>query len=71
VYQDGDLVLVGLYPLSSKLHQHSAKVDYKWSVLLAIAKFVSPVTVLVANPDTGVTVRQVHVSQLKQYFPSE
>jgi hypothetical protein len=63
--------MVGLYPLSSKLHQRSAKVGYKWPVLLVIAKFMSPVTVLLANRDTGVTVRKAHVSRLKQYFPCE
>jgi hypothetical protein len=71
VYRDGNLVLVVLYTLSSKLHQRSAKVDYRWSVLLVIAKVVSPVTVPLANPDTGVIVRKAHVSQLKQYFSSE
>jgi hypothetical protein len=60
----GDLVLVRLHPQSSKL-------DFKWSVPLVIAKYVSPVTVLLANPDTGVILRKAHVSQLKPYFPAE
>jgi hypothetical protein len=52
------------------LHQRSAKLELKWSEPLKIAQFVSPVTVLLANPDMGVIVRRAHVSQLKKYFPS-
>jgi hypothetical protein len=67
-FRVGDLVLVRLHPLSSKSQQRSAKLDFKWSVPLVIAKYVSPVTVLLANPDTGVVIRKAHVSQLKSYF---
>jgi hypothetical protein len=71
VYPVGDLVLVRLHLISSKSCRRSAKLDYKWPVPLTIAKFVSPVTVLLTNPDTGVIIRKAHVSQLKQYFPAE
>jgi hypothetical protein len=64
-----DLVLVRMHPLSSKVQQRSAKLDFKWSVPLTVTKYVSPVTVLLANPDTGVVVRKAHVSQIKVYFP--
>jgi hypothetical protein len=57
-FQVGDLVLVRIHPQSSRSHQRSAKLDFRWSVPLMIAKFVSPVTALLANPDTGVTVRK-------------
>jgi hypothetical protein len=67
----GDLALVWLHPLSSKSHRRSTKFDFKWSVPLVIAKYVSPVTVLLANPDTGVVVGKAHVSKLKPYFPAE
>jgi transposase InsO family protein len=67
-FKIGDLVLVRLHPLSSKLQQHSAKLENKWSVPLTIAKFLSGVTVQLANPDTGVIVRKAHVSQIKRYF---
>jgi hypothetical protein len=70
-FRVGDRVMVRCYPQSSKLHQHSAKSDYKWSMPLVIAKFVSPVTVALANPETGVVVRKAHISQLKYYFPFE
>jgi transposase InsO family protein len=53
-FRVGDLVLVRLHPLSSRSQQCSAKLDYRWSVPLKIERFVSPVTVLLANPDTGV-----------------
>jgi hypothetical protein len=70
-FQVGDRVMVRCYPQSSKLHQRSAKLDYKWSMPLVIAKFLSPVTVALANAETVVVVRKAHVSQLKSYYPSE
>jgi hypothetical protein len=70
-FRAGDLVLARLHPQSSRSHQRSAKIDYKWSLPLIIAKYVSPVTVLLANPDTGVVVRKAHVSQLKMYIPAK
>jgi hypothetical protein len=66
-----DLVLVRLHPLSSRSQQRSAKLDYRWSVLLKIARFVSSVTVLLANPNTGVIIKKAHVSQLKRHFWDE
>jgi hypothetical protein len=63
-----DLVMVRLHPVSSKSERRSAKLDYRWSVPLKIAQLTSPVTVSLANPDTGVVVRKAHVSQLKRYF---
>jgi hypothetical protein len=65
------LVLVRLHPLSSKSCQRSAKLDYQWSAPLVIAKFVSPVTAVLANPDMGVLVRKAHVPQLKSHFRTE
>jgi hypothetical protein len=65
-----DLVLLRLNPLSSRLRQRSAKLELKWSEPLKIVRFVSSVTVLLANPDTAVIVRPAHVSELKKYFPS-
>jgi hypothetical protein len=67
----GDLVLVRLHPQSSRSHQRSAKIDYKWSLPLLVAKYVSPVTDLLANPDTDVVVRKAHVTQLKMYIPAK
>jgi hypothetical protein len=68
-FRVGDLVMLRLHPLSSKSQQRSAKLDLKWSVPMRLARFVSPVTVQLANPDTGVIVRKAHVSQLKRHFP--
>jgi hypothetical protein len=70
-FRVGDLVLVRVYPFSSKSRQRSAKLDYKWSIPLKIARFVSPVTVQLANLDTGVIIRKAHVSQLKRDFSAE
>jgi hypothetical protein len=67
----GDFVFVRLHPMSSKSRQHSAKLDLKWSVPLVIARFVLPVTVLLANPETGVIVRKASISQLKPYISAE
>jgi hypothetical protein len=64
-FRVGDVVMVRLHPQSSKIQQRSAKLDYICSTPLTIAKFVSPVTVALANPDTGGVVRKAHVSQLK------
>ncbi|PNF14563.1 hypothetical protein B7P43_G14188 [Cryptotermes secundus] len=47
----------------------SAKLDLKWSVPMRLARFVSPITVLLAKPYSGVTVRKAHVSQLKRHLP--
>jgi hypothetical protein len=67
----GDLVLVKLHPQSSQTLQRSAKIAKKWSDPLVIAKYLTPVTVQLANQETGVVVRKAHVSQLKRYFPSD
>jgi hypothetical protein len=64
-FQVGDLVFVKIHQQSSRPDQRSAKFDLRWSVPLVIAKFVSPVRAVFANPDTGVIVRKAHVSQLK------
>jgi hypothetical protein len=71
VFQVGDLVLVKLHPQSSKVLQLSAKIANKWSEPLVISKFLTPVTVQLANPETGVLLRKAHVSQLKKYFAGD
>jgi transposase InsO family protein len=70
-FKVGDLVLLRLHPLSSRSQQRSAKLDLKWSKPMKLARFVTPVTVLLANPDTGVIIRKAHVSQLKRYFSAD
>jgi hypothetical protein len=70
-FRVGDLVMVRLHPQSSKVQQRSAKLEYKWSIPLMVAKSVSPVTVSLANPEKAVLVRKAQVSQLKYYFPAE
>jgi hypothetical protein len=64
----GDLVCVKLHPQSSKILNRSAKIADKWSDPFTIAKFLTNVTVQMANPETGVIVRKAHVSQLKRSF---
>jgi hypothetical protein len=69
-YMEGDLVMCRKHTLSSKAKQITAKLANKSSAPLTIAKFVTLVTVVLANPKTGVVVRKAHVSHLKRYFPS-
>lgn len=67
-FRVGDLVMVRVHPQSSKLRRRSAKLELRWSEPLVVAKYLTEVTVELANPDTGVIVRKAHVSQLKRYF---
>jgi hypothetical protein len=69
-FRVGDLVPLSLHPLSSRSHQRSAKLDWKWSSPPKIGKFMSPVTILLANPDTGVIISKAHISQVKRAFQS-
>jgi hypothetical protein len=68
VFRVGDLVLVKLHPQSSRALRSLAKLENKWSEPFLIVKFLTRVTVQLANPDTGVLVRKAHVSQLNKYF---
>ncbi|PNF28671.1 hypothetical protein B7P43_G08232 [Cryptotermes secundus] len=68
-FRVGDLVMLRLHPLSSKSQQQVRRLKVKWSLPMRLARFVSPVTVLLANPNTGVNVRKAHVSQLKRHLP--
>ena len=51
--------------LSSKGKGVSAKTELKWSKPMIIAKILKPNVVQLANTETGVIVRKVHVCQLK------
>jgi hypothetical protein len=66
-YCIGDAVMYRLHLVSSKVHNVMATLLLKWLPPLTVAKFVRPNVVLSANPETGVTVRRAHVSQLKAY----
>jgi hypothetical protein len=70
-FQVGNLVLIRRHPLSSKVLKRSAKLENRWSTPMVIVRFLTRVTVRLANPDTGVLLRKAHVSQLKKYFPAE
>jgi hypothetical protein len=47
---------VKLHPQSLKAQKHSAKIENKWSNPLLIARFLTKVTVQLANPDIGIIV---------------
>ena len=49
----------------------SAKLWFKWSKPLVIAKFLKPNVVKFANAETGVVVRKAYVCQLKGYHQEE
>lgn len=70
-FKVGDLVLVRRHPQSSKVLKRSAKIENRWSNPMVIARFLTRVTVRLANPETGVLLREAHVSQLKKYYPAE
>jgi hypothetical protein len=66
-YQVGDTVVYRLNVVRNKAARVSAKFHLKWPKPIVIAKIVRPNVLLLANPDTGVIIRKVHVSQLKRY----
>lgn len=63
----GDVVLCRVFPQSSAAQGFSAKLARKWSEPLVVAKYVSPVTVLLADPSTSVVKRTAHVHHVKKY----
>jgi hypothetical protein len=63
----GDTVVHRLVTISSKANNISEKLALKWSKPVVIARVVRPNVFLVANPETGVVTRRVHVSQIKKF----
>jgi hypothetical protein len=61
----GDCVSYRLHPLSSAANKVSAKLLPRGSCPLITARFLTPVTVQLANPETGVIIRKAHVDSLK------
>jgi hypothetical protein len=59
-------VLVKLNPLSSAVNQTLAKLMLRWSEAPVVAEFLSPVTVQLVDPVTGLPMRKSHISQLKR-----
>jgi hypothetical protein len=64
-FQVADWVLVRLFPQSSAKDTISAKLLYKWSKPVVISKFLSPVTVELSFPHSGIRYRKAHISHLK------
>jgi hypothetical protein len=54
--------------LSSKAKKYSAKLSNKWSSLLLIARFLTGVTVQLANPETGVIVKKAQCDSFEEVF---
>jgi len=63
----GDLVFCKTHPASSALDKRAAKLCHRWSGPHRIVKFLTPVTVRLADPRTGVVFRRAHISQLKPF----
>jgi hypothetical protein len=66
-FRVGDVVMYRLHNVSSKARNVSANLLVKWSTPVVIVKFARPNVVLLANRETGVSVRRAHVSQLKPF----
>jgi hypothetical protein len=64
-YQVGDRVVFRLNLASSKAKQIIQKMQLRWSPPMVIQRMVGANVVILANPDTGVTTRRAHVTQLK------
>jgi hypothetical protein len=58
-FKVADLVLRKTHALGSKAKKYSAKLSNKWSSTLLIARFLTLVTVQLANQETGVIVRKL------------
>jgi hypothetical protein len=69
-FKVGDTVVYKLKVLSSKTKGVSAKLGIKWSKPMVIAKFLKHNVVQLANLDSGVVIRNAHISQLKGYHVS-
>jgi hypothetical protein len=58
-FKFADLLLRKAHAFGSKEKKNSAKLSNKWSSPLLIARFLTLVTVLLANPETGVIVKKL------------
>jgi len=65
-FKVGDVVVCRVKVLSSKGKGVSPKLELRWSKPMVITKLLKP-NVQLANAETGVVVRKVHVCQLKRY----
>lgn len=66
-FKEGDMVFCKIHPTSSAVERRAAKLCYRWSGPLRIARFLSPVTALLVDPRTGATWRRAHISHLKPF----
>ena len=71
LFKVGDVVVYRVKVLSSKGKCMSAKLGFKWSKPVVIAKFLKPNIVQLANAETGVVARKAYVCQLKEYHQEE
>lgn len=62
----GDRVVCKIFPKSSAAHHFTAKLAFHWSTPLIIARFSSPVSVMLSDPSTGIVVRSAHVRHIKR-----
>lgn len=63
----GDYVLCRLHSQRSAVQKRSAKLMLRWSELLIIHRWLTPVTAELSCPQSGVVQRKAYVSQLKSY----
>jgi len=70
-YAAGDLVFCRSHRVSSAVDKVAAKLCHRWSGPHLILRFVSPVTVVLGDPQSGAEFRRAHLSQLKHFKGNE
>lgn len=66
-FRTGDLVFVRTHYLSNKINKQMKKLMPRYDGPYCIMRFVSPVSVLLSDPDNGKIIQRAHVTQLKKF----
>ncbi|XP_046685547.1 uncharacterized protein LOC124371256 [Homalodisca vitripennis] len=64
-FREGELVYCRAHPTSSAVDKRAAKLSYRWTGPHRIFRFLTPVTALLGDPQTGKVYRKAHISHLK------
>lgn len=66
-FKVGQLVYCLSHPISSAVNKRVSKLCYRWSGPHRISRWLSPVTALLVDPNSGAKFRKAHISHLKAY----
>lgn len=66
-FKVGQLVYCLAHPVSSAIDKRAGKLCYRWTGPHRIVRFLSPVTAMLVNPETGIKFRKAHISHLKEH----